>query len=73
MPAGKLSVNEMPVRVTVLLELLMVKLTPTVLFWATALAAKALTMVGGAATVKVSVAVLPVPPFVELTFPLVLV
>lgn len=73
MPAGKLSVNEMPVRVTVLLELLMVKLTPTVLFWATAVAPNALTIVGGAATVKVSVAVLPVPPFVELTFPLVLV
>jgi hypothetical protein len=61
----------MPVSVTVELELLMVKLTPTVPFCATALALKFFTIVGGAATVKVSEAVLPVPPLVELTFPLV--
>ena len=41
-PAGKLSVNEIPVSVTVELELLMVKLTATVLFCATEDAEKSL-------------------------------
>lgn len=72
-PAGRVSVNEMPVRVTVVFELLIVKLTPTVEFCPTALAPKSLWIVGGAATVSVSDAVLPVPPLVELTFPLVFV
>ena len=72
-PAGKLSVNEMPVKVTLVFWLLMVKLTPTVEFWPTALAPKLFAIVGGAATVRVSEAVLPVPPLVELTFPLVFV
>lgn len=73
-PAGKLSVNVIPVKVTSLLggvELLfgfsMVKLNKVDWFWAMVLGRNSLLIVGGKATPRVADAVLPVPPLVELT------
>src|SRR5260370_12729004 len=71
-PAGKLSVKAIPVRSTLAVGLLRSKPTNTVAFSATALAKSVLVMVGGAATFKVADAVLPVPPLVEVTLPVVL-
>src|SRR5579859_3613914 len=73
-PAGRLSVKAIPVRFTLAFELVRVKPTAAVPFSATAFTPKNdLLMVGGAATVNVADAVPPVPPFVELTGPVVFV
>src|SRR5262245_855972 len=75
-PAGKLSVNEMPLSDTSLLGgvellfgLLMVKLANDVPFWTVVSGTKTLLIVGGRATVKVADAEPPVPPLVALTGP----
>jgi hypothetical protein len=73
-PAGKLSVNAKPVIETTLAAgFVMRKLSEVELFTATPAAPKDFAMTGGLATVKFALAVLPVPPFVELTAPVVLV
>jgi hypothetical protein len=51
----------------------MVNVSEVVPFNGMLAAPKTLVMLGGVATVKLAVAVLPVPPFVEVTFPVVLV
>src|SRR5258708_1203112 len=61
-PAGRLSVNPTPVSEVPLLGLLMVKLRETVELSGMLAAPKALIIVGGDATVRLAVAVLPVPP-----------
>lgn len=75
-PAGKVSVKAMPVSVTstfgateLLLGLLMVKLKPEVPVWKIVSGTKTLLIVGGLATNSVADAEPPVPPFVELTGP----
>ena len=77
-PAGKLSVNAIPVRVTsefgndeLLLGLLMVKLNSVVAPFGMLSGMKSLLMVGGKATPKVADAVPPVPPSLEPTAPVV--
>lgn len=73
-PAGKLSVNAIPVRLIVLMagfEIL--KVSDVVPFSGMFATPKVFAIVGGAATDRFAVAVLPVPPFVEVTFPVVLV
>src|SRR5215467_8735539 len=72
-PAGKVSVNATPVRVTLLLGLVMVNCNDVVAFSAIVFGLNALAMLGGLATVRFAVAVLPVPPFVDETAPEVLV
>ena len=72
-PEGKASVKEMPLRDSAVFGLLMVKVRlvppPTEIVDAP----KAFMIVGGEATTRLAVAVLPVPPLVELTAPVVLV
>jgi len=72
-PAGRLSVNAMPVKEDEAFGLLMVKLSEVLPFRRMVAAPKDLVMVGGVATLRFAVAVLPVPPLVELTLPVVLV
>jgi hypothetical protein len=72
-PAGKVSLNAMPVSARLELGLLSVNVTEVVAFSRMLEAPKAFVMVGGAATVRFAEAVLPVPPLVELTMPVVLV
>src|SRR5580700_7007805 len=73
-PAGRLSVNATPVNATAFATgLLMVKLSEVEPFNASVAAPNDLVITGGLATVTLAVAVLPVPPFVELTAPEVLV
>ncbi len=80
-PAGKLSVNAIPVKGTstgggvplLLFGLVMVKLSKDVPFWKVVSGRKTLLMVGGMATLRLAVAVLPVPPLVEVAFPVVFV
>jgi hypothetical protein len=72
-PEGRLSVNATPLRAMKVFGLVMVKLTEVVPFSGMLAAPNALLMVGGAATVKLAEAVLPVPPLVELTAPVVFV
>ncbi len=72
-PAGRLSVNATPVSVTVLFGLLMVKVSELVAFSAMLVGLNTLVMAGGAATVRLAEAVLPVPPLPEVTAPVVLV
>ena len=55
------------------IRVLMVKVSEVVPFSGIVLAPNCLVMDGGEATVKSAVAVLPVPPLVEVTFPVVLV
>src|SRR6266849_1444009 len=72
-PAGSVSVNATPVRGMVLAGgLAMVKLKLVEPFSGIVTAPNALTIVGGVATARFAVAVLPVPPLVELTLPVVL-
>src|SRR5712691_5895091 len=75
-PAGKLSVNAIPVSVMslfggvlLLFGLVMVKLSNDVPFWKVVSGTKTLLMVGGKATNRVAEAAPPVPPLVELTAP----
>src|SRR5260221_96523 len=72
-PAGKLSVKATPLSALAVFGLVMVKLSVLVAFNAMLVGLKALLMVGGEATVRLADAVLPVPPFVEVTLPVVLV
>jgi len=73
-PEGRLSVNASPVSGIVLAPgLKMPKFTKIVSFYQTATAEKDLLMVGGEATVRFAEVVLPVPPLVEVTAPVVLV
>lgn len=72
-PLGKLSTTPTPVRAMVLEAGLVIAMVRTELvLTGTLVGAKALVMVGGATTTKVAEAVVPVPPLVELTVPVVL-
>ena len=70
-PAGRVSVNASPVSVR-LLGLLMVMVNEVDAPDGIVEAPNAFEIVGGLATVRLAVAVLPVPPLVELTLPVVL-
>src|SRR5215471_4482597 len=73
-PVGNVSVNATPARATVLAAgLVMVKVSDVVAFNEIVVGLKALAIDGAATTVRFAVAVLPVPPLVELTLPVVLV
>jgi hypothetical protein len=72
-PAGKVSVNAIPFSVTLVLGFVMLNVSDIVPFNAIVAAPNVLVMVGAVATVRLSVAVLPVPPLVDVTFPVVLV
>ena len=73
-PVGSVSVNATPVRAIAFnAVLLMVKLNEVLPFSGIDVAPKLLLMEGGAPTDRLAVAVLPVPPLVELTLPVVLV
>ena len=72
-PAGKLSVKATPLSATPVFGLVMVKVSDVVPFSGMVVAPNALAMDGGVTTVRLAVAVLPVPPLVEVTFPVVLV
>ena len=72
-PAGRVSVNAMPVSEIVVFGLLMVKLSEVLPFTGMEAAPNDLVIVGGVATFRFAVAVLPVPPLVEVTLPVVLV
>jgi hypothetical protein len=65
-PAGKLSVKAMPVRLVVL-GFVMVKVRLVLVFRLIWAAPNAFEIVGGASTIMLAEAVLPVPPLVELT------
>lgn len=71
--AGYVSVKAIPVNAVVVLELVRVKVSVLVPPDAIGSGEKFLAIEGGSTTVKVSVAVLPVPPLVEVIFPVVLV
>src|SRR5882724_5729541 len=72
-PAGRLSVNAMPVSTMVLVAgLVMVKVKLVDPLRGIVNALNNLVMVGGDATVRLADAVFPVPPLVEVTFPVVL-
>src|SRR5438876_467062 len=72
-PAGRVSVNATPVRARVVLGLLMVKVSEVVALSTMLAAPNALLIVGGFATVRFADAVLPVPPLVDVTLPVVFV
>lgn len=72
-PAGKLSVNAMPLSATFVFGLVMLNVSDVVPFTGMLAAPKVLAMAGGEATVRFAVAVLPVPPLVEVTAPVVFV
>src|SRR5689334_7074299 len=73
-PAGKLSVNDSPVRLTLVFGLVMLMVSDVVPFSGILVAPNCLVTVAGEATISVAVLlVAPVPPLVELTAPVVLV
>src|SRR5215472_9650879 len=72
-PAGRLSVNASPVSVTFVFGFWMVKVSVVVPFNGIWCKVNNFWIVGGTATVRLAVAVLPVPPLVEVTEPVVLV
>src|SRR5262245_453514 len=73
-PAGSVSVQPTPLSATGFAAgLVRVKVSDVVVVSGIVAAPNALARVGGAATATSAVAVLPVPPLVELTLPLVLV
>ncbi len=72
-PAGKLSVKAIPVRLRLVFGFWMVNVSEVVPFSGICAAPNAFVIAGGVATVKLAEAVLPVPPLVEVTFPVVLV
>ena len=73
-PSGRLSVKAMPVRGMALeTGLVMVKVSEVEPFSGTLVRPKIFAIVGGDATERFAEAVLPVPPFVELTAPVVFV
>ena len=72
-PVGRASVNATPASGTLLFGLPTVKLSEVDPLSGIVVAPKTLTMVGGVATDRLAEAVFPVPPFAELTLPVVLV
>ena len=72
-PAGRLSVKAIPVKARLVLGFWIVKVSEVVPFNGMLAAPNALAIDGGVATVRLAVAVLPVPPLVEVTFPVVFV
>lgn len=73
-PEGRLSVNAIPLREKGFAAgLLIVKDKVVEPFSAILVGANAFVIIGGVATVRLAIAVLPVPPFVEVTFPVVFV
>jgi len=72
-PAGRLSVNASPVRARPMLGLVTLNVSEVAPLIGMVGAPKALVMDGGVATVRLAEAVLPVPPLVALTAPVVLV
>src|ERR1035437_3956560 len=66
-PAGRVSVKAMPVRLTFVFGLLMLKVRLVVPFRGMLAAPKSLVIVGGDATVSEALDVLPVPPLVDET------
>src|SRR6185437_10955522 len=72
-PAGRLSVKPIPVSARLVLRFWMVNVSEVVPFNGMLAAPKAFAIDGGEATVRLAEAVLPVPPLVEVTFPVVLV
>jgi len=71
-PAGRVSLKPTPVNVVVVLLFWMVKLSEVEPFNGTLAAPKNLMITGGAgSTVRLAEAVFPVPPLVEVTFPVV--
>src|SRR5437762_3845376 len=72
-PEGSESANATPVRPSEVFELLMLKVSEVLPFSKMLAAPKAFAMVGAVATISVAVLlVVPVPPLVELTAPVVL-
>ena len=72
-PAGRLSVKAMPVSAMPVFGFVMLKVSEVEPFNGMLAAPKALVIVGGVATVRLADAVLPVPPLVEVTLPVVFV
>jgi hypothetical protein len=72
-PAGKLSVTAMPLSATLAFGFVMLKVKVLVPFSGIVVGLNALVIVGALATVRFAVAVLPVPPLVEVTAPVVFV
>src|SRR4051794_35134866 len=72
-PAGSVSLKATPVSGIDAFGFEMLKVSEVEPFSRMLAAPKAFVIVGGVATVKLAVAVLPVPPLVEVTFPVVLV
>ena len=72
-PAGRLSVKATPVSPRLMFGLVIKRVSVVLLLTGRVAAPKALLIVGGVATVRSAEAVLPVPPFVEVTLPVVLV
>jgi len=72
-PAGRLSVNATPVSARLVFGFVMLKVSEVVPFSGMLAAPKALVIEGGVATLRLAVAVLPVPPLVEVTLPVVFV
>ena len=72
-PAGKLSVNATPLSAALELGFETLNVSDVVPFEGIVAAPKTFAIVGGLATVRLAVAVLPVPPLVELTVPVVFV
>src|SRR6476661_2587525 len=72
-PAGRVSENATPVSARLVFGLLMLKVNDVLAFSRMLAAPKALVIVGGVPTVRFAVAVLPVPPLVEVTLPVVFV
>ena len=70
-PNGSVSLNATPVNATPLFGFWMVNVNVLVAFSGMVFGLNALAMLGGLATVRVAVAAVPVPPFVELTAPVV--
>src|ERR1051326_5215167 len=72
-PAGSVSLKAIPVSASEVFGLLMLNVSEVEAFSRMLAAPNALVIVGGVATVKLAEAVLPVPPLVEVTLPVVLV
>jgi len=72
-PAGKLSVKAMPLSATLVFGFEMLNVSDVVPFSGIVAAPNALAIEGGEATVRLALAVLPVPPLVEVTAPVVFV
>ena len=72
-PVGNVSVNATPVNAVLAFEFVIVKVNVVTSFTVMGSGENDFVIDGGASTVNVLVAVLPVPPFVEDTLPLVLI